>query len=133
MSVSCFSIVRCSSARALSLSYGVFALPTRHYGRMENMVRRSIELLVDEKLLGPKPVDDPLDFVERKADGELLGCAGWRAHGQDAELKRLIKSDWVQLVPAGSGVSPYEFLAASASLTRPPRADPRSHHPTTRP
>lgn len=38
-------------ARRLSLSFGVFALPTRHYGRMENMVRRSCQLMVGEGYL----------------------------------------------------------------------------------
>jgi pyruvate kinase len=40
-----------TSARRLCLSYGVFALPTKHYGRMENMVRRSCQLMVDEGYL----------------------------------------------------------------------------------
>ena len=31
------------------------------------------------------------------ADGQLLGCAGWRAHGPDAELKRMFT------VPAARG------------------------------
>jgi GNAT superfamily N-acetyltransferase len=31
------------------------------------------------------------------ADGQLLGCAGWRAHGEDAELKRMFT------VPAARG------------------------------
>ncbi len=35
-------------ARALALTFGVYALPTRHFGRMENMVRRSVELMVRE-------------------------------------------------------------------------------------
>lgn len=39
-------------ARRLALSFGVFALPTRHFGRLENMVRRSCQLMVDEGLLG---------------------------------------------------------------------------------
>ncbi|MCA9547745.1 MAG: pyruvate kinase [Myxococcales bacterium] len=38
-------------ARQLSLSYGVFALPTRHYGRVENMIRRSCQQMVEAGLL----------------------------------------------------------------------------------
>jgi pyruvate kinase len=38
-------------ARRLALSYGVFARPTRHFGRMESMVRRSCQLMVDEGYL----------------------------------------------------------------------------------
>lgn len=36
-----------ATARRLALSYGVLALPTRHFGRMENMIRRSCEVMVD--------------------------------------------------------------------------------------
>ena len=34
---------------------------------------------------------DPPDgrFFVAESGGELLGCAGWRAHGPDAELKRM--------------------------------------------
>jgi len=39
-------------ARALALTYGVYALPTRHYGRLENMVRRSVQLMLDAEYLG---------------------------------------------------------------------------------
>ena len=28
-------------------------------------------------------------FLVAVADGELVGCGGWRAHGEDAELKRM--------------------------------------------
>jgi pyruvate kinase len=38
-------------ARKLALSYGVFALPTRHYGRMENMIRRSCQQMVEAGML----------------------------------------------------------------------------------
>ncbi|MEE2643944.1 MAG: pyruvate kinase [Myxococcota bacterium] len=34
-------------ARRLALNYGVFALPAKHYGRMENMVRRSCQVMVE--------------------------------------------------------------------------------------
>lgn len=40
-------------ARRLALSYGVVALPARHFGRMENMIRRSCQLMVEHQLLGP--------------------------------------------------------------------------------
>lgn len=40
-------------ARRLALSYGVYALPTRHFGRMDNMIRRSTQLMVDENFLSP--------------------------------------------------------------------------------
>ncbi len=40
------------SARSLTLTYGVYASPTRHYGRLENMVRRSIQAMVDAGHLG---------------------------------------------------------------------------------
>ncbi|MFI7547367.1 GNAT family N-acetyltransferase [Actinoplanes sp. NPDC049599] len=47
------------------------------------------------------------------ADGELLGCAGWRAHGPDAELKRMFT------VPAarGRGVA-QQVLAAIEESAR---------------
>lgn len=38
-------------ARRLALNYGVFALPTRHFGRVESMVRRSCALMLEEGLL----------------------------------------------------------------------------------
>ena len=34
-----------------ALSFGVYAWPTRHYGRMENMVRRSCQMMVDAGML----------------------------------------------------------------------------------
>ena len=39
--------------RKLCLSYGVYSLPTRHYGRMENMIRRSCQLMLDVGWLTP--------------------------------------------------------------------------------
>ena len=36
-----------ATARRLALNYGVFALPAKHYGRMENMVRRSCQVMVE--------------------------------------------------------------------------------------
>ncbi len=39
------------TARRMALSYGVFAIPARHFGRMENMVRRSCQLMVGEGYL----------------------------------------------------------------------------------
>lgn len=41
-------------ARRLALSYGVFALPSKHFGRMENMVRRSCQLMVEAGQIGPE-------------------------------------------------------------------------------
>lgn len=41
-------------ARKLALSYGIFALPMRHYGRLENMVRRSTQLMVEAGHLDPE-------------------------------------------------------------------------------
>jgi len=38
-------------ARRLSLCYGVYALPTKHDGRMELMVRRSCQLMIESGLL----------------------------------------------------------------------------------
>jgi len=38
-------------ARRLALCYGVFALPCRAFGRMETMIRRSCQLMVQEGLL----------------------------------------------------------------------------------
>ncbi len=35
------------TARRLALSYGVYALPARHYGRMESMVRRSCQVMIE--------------------------------------------------------------------------------------
>ena len=40
--------------RRLSLSFGVYTEPTRHYGRMENMVRRSCQVMVDAGKIDPK-------------------------------------------------------------------------------
>jgi pyruvate kinase len=40
-------------ARGLALSFGVYAWPARHYGRMENMVRRSCQMMVDAQILQP--------------------------------------------------------------------------------
>ncbi|MEZ4470955.1 MAG: pyruvate kinase [bacterium] len=40
-------------ARRLAICYGVIARPARAYGRMESMVRRSCQLMVDEGLLEP--------------------------------------------------------------------------------
>jgi pyruvate kinase len=37
-----------STARRLTLSYGVYAVTMRMYGRMENVVRRSCEAMVEE-------------------------------------------------------------------------------------
>lgn len=34
-------------ARSLTLTYGVYASTTRHYGRLENMVRRSVQVMVE--------------------------------------------------------------------------------------
>lgn len=34
-------------ARSLALCYGVYALPARHFGRMESMVRRSCQVMID--------------------------------------------------------------------------------------
>ena len=34
-------------ARRLALSFGVYSLPSRHYGRMENMIRRSCQLILE--------------------------------------------------------------------------------------
>jgi GNAT superfamily N-acetyltransferase len=28
-------------------------------------------------------------FLVAESDGELIGCGGWRSHGEDAELKRM--------------------------------------------
>ena len=35
-------------ARRLALNFGVYAVSMRHYGRMENMIRRCCQLMVDE-------------------------------------------------------------------------------------
>jgi GNAT superfamily N-acetyltransferase len=43
----------------------------------------------------------------RTADDELLGCAGWRAHGEDAELKRMFT------VPAARGRGVARMLLAA--------------------
>lgn len=47
-------------ARRLSLNYGVYALPTKHFGRVEIMVRRSCQLMVSEGLLD---LDDVIAVV----------------------------------------------------------------------
>ena len=49
-----------ATTRRLQLSYGVFSLPTRHYGRMENMIRRSCQLMVENGMLG---MDDLIAVV----------------------------------------------------------------------
>ncbi len=38
-------------ARRLALSYGVTALPARHFGRMENMIRRSCQMMAEHGYL----------------------------------------------------------------------------------
>ena len=38
-------------ARSLALCYGVYALPARHFGRMESMVRRSCQVMIDASYL----------------------------------------------------------------------------------
>lgn len=40
-----------ATARRLALSYGVYALPARHFGRVENMVRRSCQVMLDAGVL----------------------------------------------------------------------------------
>lgn len=40
------------TARSLALCYGVYALPARHFGRMESMVRRSCQVMLDAGYLG---------------------------------------------------------------------------------
>jgi GNAT superfamily N-acetyltransferase len=40
-------------------------------------------------------------FLVAVADGELIGCGGWRGHGDDAELKRLYTAPSVR----GRGVA----------------------------
>ena len=40
-----------ATARGLALSYGVYALPARHYGRMESMVRRSCQVMLEAGFL----------------------------------------------------------------------------------
>ena len=49
-----------ATARRLALSYGVYALPARHYGRVENMVRRSCLVMME---------------VERLKLGDLIAVA----------------------------------------------------------
>ena len=39
------------TARSLGLCYGVYAQPARHFGRMESMVRRSCQVMIDAGLL----------------------------------------------------------------------------------
>ena len=39
------------TSRRLALNFGIYSLPTKHYGRMENMVRRSCQLMVDAERL----------------------------------------------------------------------------------
>jgi pyruvate kinase len=41
------------TARRLALCYGVVARPSRAFGRMESMIRRSCQIMVQEGLLGP--------------------------------------------------------------------------------
>lgn len=38
-------------ARRLTLNYGIYALPGSHVGRMENMIRRSCQLMLDANML----------------------------------------------------------------------------------
>ena len=39
------------TARSLALCYGVYALPARHFGRMETMVRRSCQVMMEAQYL----------------------------------------------------------------------------------
>lgn len=56
-------------ARSLALCYGVYALPARHFGRMESMVRRSCAVMIDAGYLK----DDDLVAV---AAGVPVGRSG---------------------------------------------------------
>jgi GNAT superfamily N-acetyltransferase len=44
----------------------------------------------DDTPVAPTDFEPPTgQFLVAVADGELVGCGGWRSHGDDAELKRL--------------------------------------------
>ena len=57
------------TARSLALCYGVYALPARHFGRMESMARRSCQVMIEAGYLG----DDGLIAV---AAGVPVGRSG---------------------------------------------------------
>jgi GNAT superfamily N-acetyltransferase len=50
-------------------------------------------------------------FLVAVADGELIGCGGWRAHGADAELKRMYTAPTAR----GRGVARRVLAAVEAS------------------
>jgi GNAT superfamily N-acetyltransferase len=44
----------------------------------------------DDTPVAPSDFSPPSGaFLVAEADGELIGCGGWRTHGEDAELKRM--------------------------------------------
>jgi GNAT superfamily N-acetyltransferase len=57
-------------------------------------------------------------FFVASSDGRLLGCAGWRAHGPDAELKRM----FVTAAARGEGLARRLLAAVEESA----RADGRA-------
>jgi GNAT superfamily N-acetyltransferase len=51
------------------------------------------------------------EFLVAVADGELIGCGGWRSHGKDAELKRMYTAPAAR----GRGVARRVLAAVEAS------------------
>ncbi len=66
----------------------------------------------DDTPVSPADFEPPHgEFLVAVTDGELIGCGGWRRHGDDAELKRMYT------VPAarGRGVARRLLAAVEAS------------------
>jgi GNAT superfamily N-acetyltransferase len=62
----------------------------------------------DDTPLVPSDFDPPAGaFLVAVAENELVGCAGWRTHGEDAELKRMY------IAPAARGRGAARLLLAA--------------------
>jgi GNAT superfamily N-acetyltransferase len=66
----------------------------------------------DDTPVAPGDFEPPAGaFLVAALDGELVGCGGWRAHGADAELKRLYTASAVR----GRGVARQVLAAVEES------------------
>jgi hypothetical protein len=54
----------------------------------------------DEKRFGPKPVEDPLDFIEKNADGTLIGSNSYKIGGMREYWACLRNPNWQTVLKA---------------------------------